>query len=251
MKKPITATLLLASALTFIVFVSIALGVWFVSAELNRRADQVFGRASTALDRAQSIAVAIGEAIDSAEAELKAGRASPGPPDKIPTVQKALLRSALKDAPVRVKTAEKSVRMLGDLMVVANAALNSVQDIPGLPAKGAAALPDLQQKLSQSAQSLTKAEAILNTTTGRKDDAIAADDSREIEHALAETRRVVGDVTGKLTMLREEVETYRVQFPRAVRFATWSIAILSFFGAIGQIALVRWCVSIFRGSGTV
>ena len=56
LKKLFSAVVLIGAAIAFIAFVGIAVGIWFVTAELNRKTERVLGEADTALDRAEPVA---------------------------------------------------------------------------------------------------------------------------------------------------------------------------------------------------
>jgi hypothetical protein len=235
-----TALAIVVFAAALAAFVAIAVGIWSVAAAANRRADGALGEALTALDRVRPVARVIRETIDAAEADLKAAR--PPAPADIPAAKKMLLRSALKGSPDKVEAASRAVDGLGDLLVVAHAALTTLKDLPGADERDVGDLEGLRRKLAGSSAALHKADAILRATTGKRDDVIAAEDLRTVETALADTRVAVVDVEDKLDATRSRVAALREQLPDWLDYATWAIAALSVLGALGQVALIRWCL---------
>jgi len=235
---------MLVSAVALAAFVAIAVCVWFVSAEFNGRSQWALGEALAALDRARPVTKVIREALDAADAELKA--AKPPAPADATAVQKVILRSAIKDSPDKVASARRAVDGLSDLLVVAHAALNSLQDLPGTDRAGLGDLEGLRQKLAASGAALQKANAVLQTQPDRKADAVAADDLIRIEAALADARVAVVEVEGKLDVTRSRVAAVRGQLPDWLNTATWATAALAVMGALGQVALIRWCLATRR-----
>ena len=230
---------LLLAPIAFTAFLAIAIGVWIVTATLQRRIDDVLGEANAALDRARPIAGVIREALETAEAEVKTAR--PANADtNVPAMQKMLLRSALKETPGRVATATRAVEAMGDLLVVAQVALDTVQATPGAVPTPAGDLARLREKLTGSAAALQRADAILRSTPGTSTE-YAAEDARTIENALAQSRAVVTEVDDKFTHADAQIATLRVAIPQQLGLLTWVIFVLSLMGALGQMALVRWC----------
>jgi hypothetical protein len=234
------ALVIVVFATALAAFVAIAVGIWSVTAAGYRRADWALGEALTAIDRARPVARVIRETIDAAAADLQAAR--PPAPADIPAAKKMLLRSALKGSPDKVEAASRAVDGLGDLLVVAHAALTTLKDLPGTDDRDVGDLEGLRRKLAGSSDALHKADAILRATTGKRDDAVAAEDLRTVESALADARVAVVEVEGQLDATRSRVAGIREQLPDWLNYATWAIAALSVLGALGQVALIRWCL---------
>jgi len=244
MSRLFAAVAVLACGVALAAFVALAVGVWFAAAEAGRRADFLFGEALAAIDRAKPLTKAVRETVDAAHLELQDAR--PPAPADVPAVQKMILRSALKETPGRVAAASRAADGLGDLLVVAHAALTAVDDLPGADKKDLGDLEGLRQKVSAAAESLHKADGVLRAVGGKPDAAVAAEDVNKIEAALADARVAAVAVDDKLDGTRSRIAALRTQLPDWLAYATWAIAGLSVMGALGQVALIRRCLGSRR-----
>lgn len=248
MKKLFSGIVLIVAVIALAAFITLAIGVWPVTAELHRRTDRALDTANGAVDRAEPVVFAVRKAILAAQDELAAAK----PPEQaapLAPVPKMLLRSALKDSPERVESATRASEMMGDLLAAANAALGTLHDTPGVPPLDTRELSAFQEKVKSSAESLRKVNAILGST--KPNDPIAAEDTRTIENALGTARTVTNEALAEIVVLRVQIEILREQVHSRLTLACWSIFALSLMGALGQIALIRWCVGCLRKQGAM
>jgi hypothetical protein len=242
LNKIVRLLLTLLGLVALVVFVVICVGIWYVKAEVSRRADIVLHEADHALDRAQPTARVIREAIEVANNEVRTTRPTAEAPH-IPAIPKRLLRSTLQRSPEQVQTATRTVDLMSDLLVIAKVALDTIQDQPVLLPVNADELSQLREKVSSTSTALHQADAILQSTSGNPNATLSEQDSLMVQNALQESHRVMVDVEEKLKEVRQKVSTFRERLPRQLQFAAWAIFLQSLMGAIGQIALLRWCWS--------
>jgi nitrate reductase NapE component len=247
MEKILSVFGVVVAVVGFVAFVAIAIGVWPVTAELRRRTDGLLDGADAALDRAEPVASTLLAALSAAQAELNQARPPESAP-KLAPVPKLLLRSALKESPGRVESAARATEVMGDLLAALTVALGALQDTPGVRPLETGELAPLQQKLKTAAEHLRTVTAILGPAAPGSD-AIAAEDASTIEKGLAAAHTITTEATAEIATLRERIAAFREGVHQRLTLACWAIFALALVGAVGQIALMRWCVACLRGGG--
>ena len=234
----------------FLLFVALAVGVWWAKAEANRRADALAARAHAAADTADHAVGFVRGVVTQAEADLaRAREATPEPAEPVHPLVQIGAQQASHELAGSVDRANVAVATASDAVVVANTALELFDkdaQLQGWFGVRPEEVAYTRAELSAATRDLTKARTVLGIPVAAGGPP-TAEQLNTIAAGLARARAFTDQMGAAVAGTRARVVETKVRVDRWVGRAAVAVTALGALAAAGQLLAARFWWRVLRG----
>jgi hypothetical protein len=242
MRKLISALGLLLSAAGFVVFLALAVGVWYAKREADKQMNTAVARAHQAGDVACQVIKLVREVVARAKASLSTARteSQPAASQPVDPMVKFAMWKAKKELPGEVEKARDAVHIASEAVIIAESFLDVfVEHKPDETALGVRAgdITAARTQLESAAGDLRNVRTVLGVPVGT----VSAEQYSQVDQALTTATDVTNRVDDALKDARIKVDAAKAA---ADHWSVWLAVIVTALGtlaAVGQVFLFRAC----------